>query len=707
MAWNRFRRGVTCACTPLLWQLFGCGITDGTTPAALVATLAQEDGAREESHLRFDLDANLLVPRRFYSLPLPSDLRVDETGRPMLAGMPRPDLHTLDRLAAAVMARRGFSRVSTAYFEVEGTLPRLDPLRLVAPGPTAPVLIIDIDPGSPGRGQLLPAVVATVEGETAYSTRPLLAVAPHPGVVLRASTRYAYVVQRSLDDGADQPLGVDPRFAALARGERPPGRYGRAAQALYAPLWPALRELGIAPEAVAAATVFTTGDPVGEVARAGDQVIATQRVALRDLALDPEQGRRHERFCMLRAVADMPQFQRGEPPFDEGGEFTGTVQRSERVPLVLTIPRRPVPPGGYPVVFYFHGTGGSSAQVVERGGLRSSPAHTLAQRGFVTVGVALPQNPERGGRPRDYRNLDNPGAYPGTFLQGVVEQRLLLHALERLRIRVDAVSPCSGRSVFLGRDEFQLDTAGVYLLGQSHGSAYAYLVGATEPRVRGVVLTGAGGYWGLHALEQAPDDALGRFLLGTQHVHHHLHPGVQLLQWAWEPADPVVFAPHLGREPLAGHPARSIYQPVGQGDSAFSERIFDAVTAAAALQRAGETVWRSTGDALFPLIHGMSPTVSYPVQHNLRALNGTPYTAVYVQFPDTGSDMHSLVDNHGGVRHQYGCFLETLHSAGSAVVAAPGGADDDCAEAPAPATTAGRAAPRRWPRRLVAGGATA
>ncbi|MBM4269753.1 MAG: hypothetical protein FJ144_24650, partial [Deltaproteobacteria bacterium] len=38
----------------------------------------------------FDLDADLGDPARFYDLPYPSDLRLDEAGRPMLDGFPFP-----------------------------------------------------------------------------------------------------------------------------------------------------------------------------------------------------------------------------------------------------------------------------------------------------------------------------------------------------------------------------------------------------------------------------------------------------------------------------------------------------------------------------------------------------------------------------------------------------------------------------------------
>ncbi|MEO0936432.1 MAG: hypothetical protein AAFY21_22765, partial [Cyanobacteria bacterium J06641_2] len=195
----------------------------------------------------------------------------------------------------------------------------------------------------------------------------------------------------------------------------------------------------------------TTSPVVSEFARLSDEILERYDVKIENLKLDPEDGTSNPRFYELQGTVRMPQFQKGTPPFFTEGLFEfatdGSLieQRTEEVPVVITIPKKPMPSGGYPLVTYYHGSNGLSTEVVDRGprtepggqpipGL--GPAYVVAEKGFAAVGSALPLNQERfpDFLPDSYLNPFNLAAYRDTFRQSVIEQRLLIEAIEDLKI---------------------------------------------------------------------------------------------------------------------------------------------------------------------------------------------------------------------------------------------------------------------------------
>ena len=287
-----------------------------------------------------------------------------------------------------------------------------------------------------------------------------------------------------------------------------------------------------------------------------------------------------------------------------------------------------MPAEGYPLVVYYHGTEGLSTQVVNRGPIPRlgrarlpdrGPADVAGSQGFASVGSALPLNPERLDNiaamvfselldGRIYLNPVNLSAYRDTFRQGVIEQRLLLSALERLRIAPEALEGCEGPTLPIGETHFHLQTESVIALGQSQGAQYAVMMAAVEPKIQAVVPTGSGGFWSLLfatlAGPNGPDDDLreiGRLLgqiLKRSEPLDHLYPALRLLQSSWESVEPMVYMPRIAKRPLPNHPVRSIYQPVGQGDSDFPEVVFNAVALASGVQQAGPTLWPEMQDSL-------------------------------------------------------------------------------------------------------------
>ena len=692
------------ACCFSLLSLAGCADDDVTPPVPLPTTAI------------VDTDVDLATAGTFYDFPYPSDLRLTAQGTPDLRGIPVSARSTIIAGLVEVAGQHpGFPVVPAAYFRFDGDLAPRSPSDVVAADVTSPLLLVDVDPDSPDRGTLFPLVAATLPHD-AYSPPGTLAIAARPGFVLHADRTYAFVVTTAQLDAEGRPVAPAASIAALARGETPTGARGAAMRTLYAPLWETLTTLGVDPTHVASATVLTTGDVVAELATLSDSVLARYDLPITDLVVDPDDGADHPRFCELRGTVTFPQFQEGTPPFDTGGLFVRDAdgalveQRQEAVPITVSIPKGAMPDAGFPLTMYFHGSGGLSTASVDRGTWHRTtdpsgcpdgvfgdpwdgftgcntkgegPAHVLARHGFAVASSALPVNPERvpGAAETAYLNFHNLGPGRDLFRQGIIEQRLFLEALLSLHLAPETVAACSGLSLPAGATDYHFDGSHVYAQGQSMGGQYTNLFSAVEPLVLAALPTGAGGYWSQFILETPlfpnPGPLIGTFLIGTSVDLTFLHPGLQIYETAWEAVDPIVYIPRIARRPLPGHPVRSIYEPVGLGDSYFATNTYDAIALAYGHQQAGDIIWSSMQQAL--ALAGHDGIAAYPVQQNVMSEDGTPYTGVVVQYEGDGIyDPHALYTQIAAVKHQYGCFLATHLATGTATVVAPGLETDPC-----------------------------
>jgi hypothetical protein len=650
----------------------------------------------------FELNADLTQPESFYDLPYPNDLRLDDDGHAAHAGFPiQAGNRVIRSVITAAEQRRLWPITPFAFFRFDAPLAERNADDWLDPRRDAPVLLIGIEPGSRDYARLLPTVASTLPAD-AYTPENLLAVSTPPGLLIEPRSTYAFVILRSLGDAGGDALGVPATFAQLRAEVHPESVQGARAANLYASLWPALQKAGISIADVAAATVFSTGDTVAELEELSDRLRVRNPVTIENLRVDADGGASHDRFCMLRGEASMPMFQRGIPPYNQDGRFElgddglPIVQREEIAPLVITLPRSPMPAGGYPLVLYFHGTDGLADQVVNRGpilepgGERTpgeGPAHVLAPHGFATFGAALPLNPERypgppGPSERAYLNLSNLGAYQDTFRQMAIEAGLLLDALSQVEIDPAVVAACALDAPPAGHASYTLNTERVFAMGQSLGGQLVNMVGALDPRVAAIVPTGSGGHWSLTTFiaEFAPGVPAGplvALLLGVERITSHLHPALQLVQSVFEPAEPLVFAARLGRDPLPGHPARSIYQPIGIDDPGFPMPIYAAMALATGTQQAGANLHPAVQRAL--ALDELDGVLDYPVSGNGRSRSGPAYTGVVVEYESDGIlDGHHIFAQLDEVKYQYGCFLRSLLSGGAGMVAQPAELGGEC-----------------------------
>jgi hypothetical protein len=622
---------------------------------------------------------------------MPSDLRLLPSGGPDYSGFPNPNaISLIENVRKIAQDRPGFPVTPVGYFRFTAPIPAQDAEKVVAADKASPFLLVDVDPDSPERGRLFPTVAATSETDN-YTPENLLAVAARPGFVLHPGRTYAFVVQRSLNDADGNPLDVPDALADLAAGKTPEAPLGAQAASLYTPLWETLDELGVARTEVAAATVFTTGDVVKRTFELSSALKEKYSVEITGLALDPDDGAAHDRFCELHGKVVYPQFQQGTPPFNTEGLFDldddgiPIYQRDEEAPIAIAIPKGPMPAGGYPLLVYFHGSGGLAAQFIDRGKIYTpdgepekgkGPAHELAYFGIASAGSALPVNPERlpGAEETEYLNLNNLAAMRDTFRQGVVEQRLFIEALRKLTIDPALLAECAGPTLPAGETAFHFSEENLLAQGQSMGGMYTNMIGSTEPRIQAVVPTGAGGYWTYFILKTSliPNvaGAVGTILLQTQVPLTFMHPAMHAAQTGLEPADPMIYMPRLARRPLEGHPVRPIYEPVGEGDSYFPTVLYDAIALAYGHEAAGSTVWPTMQEAL--ALDGLDGLLPYPVVDNRPSEAGGSYTGVVVQYAGDGIyDPHGIYGQLDEVKYQYGCFFDTFLKTGKAKVLAP------------------------------------
>jgi len=641
----------------------------------------------------FAIDSAHDTPETFWDHPFPSDSRLTAEGAPDMTGFFTNGAGSLGtQIVESVVYRTGWAQMPVGYFRFTRPLAERIETDTVAALPTSPFLLVDVDAASTERGKLFPVVAKTLEVDV-FAPEHLLAVSAKPGIILRAQTTYAIVVLASANDARGKSLRPARAIETLAAGETPSGTNGAAMAALYAPLWTTLDTIGVPRGDVVHATVFTTGNVVAELAAMTDGLLAQHSATIANPVIDPIDGV-HPEFCEVKIDLTLPQFVTGTEPWNTGGRFVLDsaglpVKQSDRtMTAVLTIPRAPMPANGFPLLLYFHGSGGVHDQVVDAsrspaagvdGPPGEGPAMFYARQGIAAAGAPLPVSPDRvpGATEIAYINFSNLGNFTFLFRQGVIEQRMFTSALLDYHMPPAVLSSCSGvttpTDIFFDADNF-------YAGGQSQGGMYTNLFGAVDPRPKAFVPTGAGGLWALMILTGGNFTSVVEILgptLGTSKDLTFLHPGLHALELAWETAEPLVFAPHLARRPLPGYPARPIYEPVGMNDGYFETPIYDAIALAYGHEQAGDAVWSSLQSSL--ALEGFDGIVAYPVTNNVLSENGESYTGVVVQYEGDGIvDPHAIYRQRDEVIHQYSCFLRSMIDTGVGVVPAPAALGTTC-----------------------------
>jgi hypothetical protein len=655
-----------------------------------------------ESRVSWVLD--LSGKGRFFDLPFPTELRRQSNGSIKMDDFPRIlGLEAEARIKDAVAHGFGYSTGTVIYFRFSRAI---DESNLPAPKETfssdSPLFLIDIDPDSPERGRRFPLLSHFYHKPPLMmpnSARNLLAIQPFPSFVLRERGLYAAGVMRSLGDRKGLPLAISPALVAIAKGRTPEVALGNKAFDIYGPALEALSDLGVSADEISALTVFRTGDPTERMLKLFDGV--KDRPTL-EFETPLAMTREYDLFYVLEGAVMMPQFQDGLPPYGHGQggrlqfDVSGkpVVQRMERVPICLSVPKSRMPERGFPIMILIHGTGGTSTgfvdngEVTEEGPLAEQGAlsafvwgrhHTaekgtgmamvMGRRGISVVSAAQPLNGERGGLDTQlyFYNFLSPQALRDNMLQSAAEASMLLRLIQRIEI-----DPALCPEIDTGGGPMRFDPELIFGMGHSLGSLILAPWGAVETDVKALIPSGNGAYWnlflaGCNVLDIKRLERRGEGMLESAGFDQY-HPMMTLITTVLAPADTFVFEPRFFKDPLPGREPKHVWASFGIYDSDFSTFTQNAAILSMGLDFAGPLIDPSTGPMLD--LAGLDP-VDYPVRLNKNTPRGE-VTGVAVQYEQAGPrDGHFINAQRQDAKYQYACFLESLVDDGAPTTYAP------------------------------------
>jgi dienelactone hydrolase len=597
----------------------------------------------------------------FYRLPYPNDIRMSG-GKLSLAGHPTPGARYLpfdpvqSYLTLAEQDLTGFGLNPTIYFRFTRN-PKADTAR--QPGV---VSLVNLTPGSPEYGKaraILPPEVRTGKGY--YVCAPYLIVHPVWGDPLRPGETYAAIIRDELTDENGLPFNPDDDFGKMLTPTVVSTGTGQA-WASYAPLRAWIADQNVDPSRILAAAVFTTQraeDPImglRQAVRGGDAPPVKGLIKCGDPGVtspcdDGKTGADHVRGCIgdsasydeYQGTVAIPIFQAGKKPFetvaDGGGiEFDADGKAmaagSEDVCFTLTVPKTPPPAGGWPVVIYAHGTGGSYRSVVDNGLAEDYAKSAVAPMATLGYDGALHAN-RRGGSERSpddlVYNFVNARGARDTTLQAAADLFVVARALE-------------------GFAAVPVDATKLMVYGHSQGGNAAALAVPYEPLFGTSVLSGTGGTlsFSLLAKKKPVDVAAGiPLLLGDPKVDE-FHPVLNVLQMYFDRSDGVNFGRRLFRDPPAGVKAHSALHIYGTGDTYAPVRTQQTYALSAAFP------------VLTPVIDDfMLRPVMGPVTGNITS-GGAMVTGLEAQFTPADYDGHFVSTENAAARALIQQSLETF-----------------------------------------------
>lgn len=621
----------------------------------------------------------------FYRLPFPNDIRkkglhLDLGAHPTpgaaLLGFDPVDRYLRDLEHTAT----GFSTSPSLVMRFSGAI---DFSTLRAPGA---VRLLDLTKGAPAGD--LGYFWQANSARNRYLCENNLVLRPPRGAPLTEGHTYAVLLGSAIRTAAGAPVVADSDFTALVGPEAPAAAELAAAWKAYRPLRDWLASRGESPSSLLDAAVFTVGQPSLAASLLGTSVgDAPAPVALGWVkcgsAPSPCPQASGDRACgpvdpafdELHALVTLPIFQKGTPPYREasdGGDldwFPGqrapALVRTEAVCMALTVPRGvAMPPQGWPLVIYAHGTGGSfRSGVVDLGArLASVPDDNGAQVHMAVLGIdQVEHGPRRGASSESpstlFYNLGNPLAARGNSLQGAADQISLLRFAAGLKLS-SGQSP-TGSEIRFGSIAFW---------GHSQGAAAVSMalpyLGGDYPPVAGVVLSGqgAGLVDSLLAKKNPVNIAAAVPLVLADPEVDVFHPVLGLLQNDLDPVDPLNHALALAAIPPRGVMPRHLFQPFGQGDT-FAPPLTEVGYAVAALLGVAQPPPSVKVPTKELTDLGPQPV---PLGGNL-AFSGTPITAVVREYASDGSyDGHFVAFQNPDARRDVDHFLADAQRGGVA-----------------------------------------
>jgi pimeloyl-ACP methyl ester carboxylesterase len=656
----------------LALSVIGCGASpatgDGGVPDA-TADDAGRDAAPVDAFLPDDPGAAraifVLAPgvdAAFFDLPWPTDLRTTSDGHVDMTGFPNPNSILFREYLAAIDAQQvGFGTNGAMYFRFsrgvdETTLPAD---AMASLDPTSSVFLVDVDPDSATRGARIPITTHYQHLPTAYWAARSLAVRAPDGLALEGNHTYAAVITNRVHALDGSAFARDADFETVVDGS--------ADAAALAAYQPALDTLAGQLDDVIALAVFTTQDATALGTQLRDFVhdsypapTAVPDTVMRSVLRDSYQ-------LILGSYGPVPIFQSGEIPYlHEGGEIDledGTIVEGEfNARFALSVPTGAMPPEGYPIVLYSHGTGGDYQSFASDG-----TADRLARVGYAVMGIDQihhgARNPTDASPELLFFNVQNPEAVRFNTLESAVDIVTQARFAGGLELPADVLT----------RDDVPVhfDADRVFFFGHSQGGLVAPLYLAIDDGVRGGVISAGGALLGYALLEKTEPVSIplifqaalgigsdaGAFEREGMNIYH---PVISVLQGWIEPSEPANYAGMIFDHPRAGFAPKSILQTEGLMDVYTPPHSIEALVVAMRNQQVAPIARDIPTLALL----GIAPagdTVTMNVAGGLA-------TAGLLQFPDNG---HFAVFMNETAQSRIAGFFESLRAGGPGVIPPP------------------------------------
>ncbi len=619
----------------------------------------------------------------FYGFPFPTDLRLRD-GRVDLSGHPTPGDALIGKdpsanvIAAIDGELKGWSVNPAIYFRFTR---EIDP-------DTLELRFVNLE-----TGEDHPHSVVFNAARNKYICHNHLYVHPLWSRPLLPSTKYAVIIADTVK-AVGSPGTAARQLDALPMllSDEAPTDTQRSAWDMYAPVRAWLAERDIPAGRIAGATVFTTENPYEalEGARAavhaddmpalvGDPVLCDAGThspcATPDFAgegRDPRDcpaevsGRVHEIHAKIR----LPKFQVGTRPYiHEGGaveleDGKLKLQGHEDVCVSFTVPKSgEMPAGGWPVVIYGHGTGGSFRNHVNllAPGLANLELSDGRSTHVATMGIDQSMHGSRIGADQGldpgplFFNVGNPPAARGNVIQGAVDN----FALVRFARAFDEALPGAGTTRF--------DPNHVYYDGHSQGGTTGPIFAPFEDDVGGVAFSGCAGslVFSLTSKKSPYDASVGVRLALQELDVDAFHPVLHLFQFYFDAVDPLNYAPLLYLRP-AGAPVHTLHV-YGRNDT-FTPDVGQRAYAAAT---GGTLALPETLPNDYDTIEDLGmKSVEAPLSGNFRS-GDVSITAVTIEhFPDS-YDGHFVAQRNPQALAQLAHFLGTLILDDTPTVPAP------------------------------------
>lgn len=640
----------------------------------------------------------------FYKMPFPNDARV-EGGHAVLEGHPSPGalIPALGDVVGGLYDVYGqdngtFGTNQAAFMRFSHRV-EWDTAVLDAPG-IGNVYVVDITAGADEYGEAHPVGFRAAGERGAYICYNWVAVDPSDGWPYLPGHTYAFVLHSSIlqrDTGVQ--AGRDADFDAVMQATPPGDARLQHAWEVYEPFRAWAAGAPINADTIAGASVYTVQDPTAmpQGLRTAVRSTAAPDTSGHHLCQDGDGGPyadendetrgcdgAHAAFCEVQGLVTLPAFQDGTPPFKEpadggaihlGGGGAPEPVGTEDVVFSLTVPRgEAMPPGGWPLVLYGHGTGGNYRSFVANGMAEALSDVTLDDGTHVRFAVlsidAVMHGPRRHEENFDQAWLDldptsydpdvlffnvlNPRAARDNALQGAADY----FALTRL---VEALAWSAGESPTGEAVSFDADQ--LYYMGHSQGSNTGVVFATYEPQLEAAVFSGAGGLLIESMLNKTKPYDLPTILsvaLADPDLHRW-HPVLNIVQGFADVSDPINHARHFQRYPMTGIEPRHGLHTYGIGDTFTPDVTQYALTRGLRFDQV------TNGNLPLENIYEEAT----PVDGN-KWIDGHQVTGIVALYePNPGNDGHYVVFDLASARRQVTHFLGTAVRDGIPTVVAP------------------------------------